>query len=161
MTPEQRAADLDGIAAALQRAFPDRTEELLAETTLALWPFAFVCWLCSVDWYDRGSVCGACRRSCRALVEQARLGRSRPGADMVVSELGRALTLADFPRAEDVLATVRAGLVPPDPTDVPPCRFCQSAPPLRQLDAFGHGRRICSACVVRIATAGDGPLRVR
>lgn len=162
MTPaEQRAADLDGIAAALARAFPDRTEELLAETTFALWPFAFVCWLCSLDWHDRGSVCGACRRSCRALVEQARLGRSRPPSDMVISELGRALALADFPRSEAVIAAVRKGLIAVDPENVPPCRFCDAPLPHRQLDAMGHDRRICSGCVVRIATAGDGPLFVR
>lgn len=158
MTPEQRAADLDGIAAAIQRAFPDRTEELLAETTLALWPFAFVCWVCSVGWLER-TVCGACRRICRAIVEQARVGHTRPGADMVISELGRALALAEFPRAEEVLATVRAGLVAPDSTAVPPCRFCETDAPSRQLDALGGGRRICSACVVRIATAGDGRVR--
>lgn len=159
MTPEDRADDLDGIAAALQRAFPDRTEELLAETTLALWPFAFVCWVCSVGWIDR-TVCGACRRLCRALVEQARVGRTRPGADMVISELGRALALVDFPRADEVLAKVREGLaVVPENALLPTCRFCETSPPHRQLDAIGGGRRICAACVVRIATAGDNRVR--
>ena len=80
---------------------------------------------------------------------------------MVISELGRALARADFPRADDVLSTVREGLAVPDDALMPPCRFCENSPPHRQLDAFGRGRRICSACVVRIATAGDGPLRVR
>jgi hypothetical protein len=80
---------------------------------------------------------------------------------MVISELDRALRGADHPRREALLAIVREGLSAGQPAQTPQCRFCASAPPIRQLDAFGRGRRICSACVVRIATAGDGPVRVR
>lgn len=179
MTPEERAADLDGIGAALRDAFPDRAEELLAETTLALWPFSFVCWVCSVDWEWRSSVCGSCRRTCRALVEQARAGRDRPPADMVISELARALRGAEHPHAESLLDRVRQGLRLTREQQAAPrgtpagaarpesewqgisCRLCERMPPIRQLDAIGHGRRVCSACVVRIATAGDGPLLPR
>ena len=158
MTPEERAADLNSVHAALRDAFPDRAEELLAETTLALWPFSFVCWVCSVDWAWRSSVCGSCRRTCRALVEQARAGRDRPPADMVLSELGRALSLAEHPHADSLLAKVRDGFALPAGREGIACRMCERIPPVRHLDAFGAGRRICSACVVRVATAGEGPL---
>lgn len=163
MTPEERAEALDGISAALARAFPDRTEELLAETTLALWPFAFICWLCSVGWGEPSTVCGACRRTCRALVDQAGAGRTRPTPDMVLSELGRALREAEHPRAEELVAAVRVGLAPFSTVsmEVPPCRLCQSVPPPSARDVYAADRRLCSACVLRIATAGDGPVRVR